>query len=111
MSTKKTNPRQKVTDMKQASMPREDYDWSDPRCPQCGEENFIFRCAEVKPVRKLTKRTLAEAIAAGLLVEDGKYFLQNKLYCVKCNTATRFTDPPGTFVPRKKSKPTGPSRP
>src|ERR1035441_5159093 len=65
MSTKKTGPKQKLTDMKQATLPREDYDWSDPRCPQCGIDNFIVRCSEVRPVRKFTKRTLAEAVAAG----------------------------------------------
>ena len=97
-SIKKTNPDEELTDMKQASMPREDFDWSDPRCPQCGEEDFIVRCAEVRPVRKLTKRTLAQAIAAGMLIEDGKYYLQDKIYCITCNTATTFTDSPGTFV-------------
>ena len=65
MSTNKTSPKQKLTDMKQATLPREDYDWSDPRCPQCGVDNFIVRCSEVRPVRKFTKRTLAEAVAAG----------------------------------------------
>jgi hypothetical protein len=83
-------------------MPREDFDWSDPHCPQCGVENFIVRCAEVRPVREFTKRTLAQAIAAGLLVEGCKYYLQDKIYCIACNTATTFTDPPGMFVPRKK---------
>jgi predicted RNA-binding Zn-ribbon protein involved in translation (DUF1610 family) len=102
MPTKKTSSSKKLTRMKKASMPREDYDWSDPRCPQCGVDNFIVRCAEVRPVRKFTKRTLAQAIDAGLLVEDGKYHLQDKICCVACNTATKFTDPPGTFVPRKK---------
>lgn len=103
MSIKKNNPNmKKLASMKKASMPREDYDWSDPRCPQCGFENFIVRCSEVKPVRKFTKRALAQAIAAGLLVQDGRYFSQNILYCFACNTATKFIDPPGTFVPGKK---------
>ena len=101
MSTKKTSPKQKLTDMKQASMRREDYDWSDPHCPQCGVDNFIVRCAEVKPVRIFTKRTLAQAIASGLLVEGGKYYLQDTIHCIACNTVTTFTGP-DMVVPRKK---------
>ena len=99
----KTHPNQKPTDMKQASMPCGEFDWSDPRCPQCGEGKIIIRSVRVRPVRELTKRTLAQAIAAGLLVEDGKYLLQDKIYCVVCNTATTFTDCLSTFVPRKSS--------
>ena len=102
MSTKRTAPNKKRAEMKQASMPREDFDWSDPHCPQCGAEDFIVHCVEVRPVRKFTKRTLAQAIAAGLLIEDGKYFLQDIIHCVVCSTVTAFTDPPGTFVDRKK---------
>jgi hypothetical protein len=62
----------------------------------------MIHSVQVKPVREFTKWTLTQAIGAGLLVEDGKYLLQDKIYCFLCNTATTFTDPPGTFVPRKQ---------
>jgi predicted RNA-binding Zn-ribbon protein involved in translation (DUF1610 family) len=100
--SKNGSANKKPTDMKQASMPRENYDWSDPRCPQCGAESFIVRCSEVRPLRKFTKRTLAQAIAAGLLVEGGRYYSRDKIHCFACNTATKLTDPPGTFVSHKK---------
>src|ERR1035438_5418067 len=103
MSMMKTDPNQKLTDMEQASMTREEFDWSDPHCPQCGEEIIIIRSVRVRPVGEITKRTLEQAIAAGLFVEDGKYLLQDKIYCVVCNTATTFTDCLSTFVPRKSS--------
>jgi hypothetical protein len=73
-------------------MKREDYDSTDPYCPQCGSERILMLVVRLQPVRELTEAELAKAIAVGVVIEDGNYFLQKTISCLDCDATTKFTE-------------------
>ncbi len=74
-------------------MTREKYDWTDPYCPHCGSGKVFMLVVRLELVRELTIEELAQAMAAGVVIEDGNYFLQKIICCRDCGTTTKFTDP------------------
>jgi uncharacterized protein (DUF983 family) len=56
-------------------MKREEDDWTDPYCPHCGSGKIFMLVVRLQPVRELTLEELAQAMAAGVVIEDGRYFL------------------------------------
>ena len=45
------------------------------------------------PVRELTQAELARAVTAGVVAEDGNYFLQKMICCLDCDVNTKFAEP------------------
>jgi hypothetical protein len=74
-------------------MKREDYDWIDLYCPQCGSERVFMLVVRLHPVRELAEAELTQAIAVGMVIEDGNYFLQKTISCLDCDATTKFTEP------------------
>jgi hypothetical protein len=74
-------------------MTREEYDWTDPYCPHCGSEKIFMHVVRLHPVWELTQAELAQAMAAGVVIEDGNYFLQKTICCLDCDVTTKFTEP------------------
>lgn len=74
-------------------MKREEYDWRDPYCPNCGSGKIFMLVVRLQPIRELTQVELAKATVAGVVVEGENYYLQKVICCLECDATTRFTEP------------------